>query len=110
MGPAQQQEIVSLHDIVGGQASTWLEESRVHFEEVGDNNAFSPLRVATCICCAVILLLWGRRHHLRQRRRPYSGEDVEEVIFVLGIPLLIHRRSPGVSRQGHLSPTLEEGV
>ncbi|CAB9514312.1 expressed unknown protein [Seminavis robusta] len=101
------QEEMSLHDVLGDQASTWLEESRAHFEEENNssnqNGNFSPLRIATYMCLAVLFILWGRRHYLRHQRRRQapaeSEEQVEEVIFVLGIPLLIHRRGQPSSRQ-----------
>lgn len=86
----QQQEtaVSHLHDVVGGQASTWLEETRYHDK----NQEGSTLRIATYLALLVVLVVWGRGHYLRNHRRVVpQGEQQEqpvgEVIFVMGIPL-----------------------
>ena len=87
--PQAQDEIVSLQNVVvGNQASTWLEESR------------HKLRMVTCAALLTLVLIWIGKYVLRQHRRwwrirsapPTAGAvESQELIFVLGIPLLIPR-------------------
>jgi hypothetical protein len=86
-----------LQDVVGSPASTWLEETRYH-EKKGNT-----LRVASYLTLALILVLWGKRYYARHSRRPSPEATIleEEVIFVLGIPLLIHRRTSASQRNPH---------
>ena len=108
----QDENLQSLRDIVGGPASTWLQESR-HFDDPMNNNSSatnqghhhqhhhatagtSNLRLATYVTLLTLFMVWAGKHYLRhqRRRRHPTTEQVEEVIFVLGIPLLIPRPVP----------------
>ena len=96
---------VSLQDLVGSRASTWLEESRHPSSATTNsaaahddgNNTFgtSLFHVTIYVALLTLLVVWARKHYHRhnhhRQRRP--AEQVEEVIFVLGIPLLIPRTS-----------------
>ena len=99
----------ALHNIVGGPASSWLVEDPAHSGFPGDatittnNNTMwtSLLHMMTYMVLVTVLMVWAGKLYLRhQHRQQQQHGHTEEVIFVLGIPLLI----PTSSTSGMASP------
>lgn len=86
----------ALHDLVGGPASSWLEDP-THSGFPGNNGTIaskhtmwtSLLHMMTYMVLITVLMVWAGKHYLRHQRRHQQHGHTEEVIFVLGIPLLI---------------------
>ena len=117
----QRDQVAVLHDIVGGQALMWLEESRVHQQNIVEGgeeiHGYTLFRGATFTCLIMVLLLWwGRRryslrhcHHQQQQQSYERGGDMEEVIFILGMPLLMQHRRTTIEQRNDTVPRNELG-
>jgi len=116
----------TLHNLVGTQASVWLEETRHKDDSYASSRTtttsssgitvmwiYDLCHMAAYVSLVVLLILWIRRHYVRhersrqqqqqqqQQHQPAAAEQVDEIIFVLGIPLLIPRMSSRSQRTEH---------
>lgn len=113
-----------VEDLVGGRASTWLKPQHKNNKHKSSNDSngtglvviqqpnYGPLIV---LLLAVGALLYWRRQRRRfaissnNNDRGHSlAADMDEVIFVLGIPLLVHRNSTTPASSSAVTPEAQE--